>query len=113
MNNSDILAEIKAIQASAQNKRPWAEGGREQHDELLKKLDALDAKCRPGLNLGRLVSFSVADGYAYYVVSGIGPEIVQLEYIPVGDDYESVAVCDGKCFRKTVERMLQFAELYR
>lgn len=113
MNSSDIMAEIKAIQAAADHKRPWGQGGREQHESLLKSLDALDAKCRPGLNIGRLVCFSVADGYAYYVVSNIGAEVVQLEYIPLGDDYESIAVCDGKCFRKTVERILKFDELNR
>ena len=112
MNESDILAEIQAIATNARTLRPWKQGGREDYAALLKRMQALDKQNKPGLQIGRMVIFSVADGYAYYFVVNISTEIVNLEYIPMPDLYESVAVCDGKCFRKTVERTLHFSDNY-
>mgnify|MGYP003423842355 CR=1 FL=1 len=54
-------------------------------DQYLKDLKAFVLTIRNGKNVGEIVQFPVADGYAQYMVAGMRP--LELIHIPLWDGY--------------------------
>jgi hypothetical protein len=65
----------------------------DKQDKMMTELTAM-ARAKKTL-VGRIIKFSVADGYAIYVITKMGPTSVKLTWI----DY-----CDGYCDRHYGER---------
>ena len=75
-------------------------------DALWERMVKLDERSKPGLQVGRLCSWQVADGHAHYIVVGIGRR-VKLVHIMLWDAYHSDAVDDaGTATKSTVERII-------
>lgn len=64
----------------------------QQWDEFCKEMAAIDKLAGPGLQVGRTLSFSVADGQACYIITKIRKNDVVVEWIPMVDSYFSDAV---------------------
>ena len=62
------------------------------NDEMEAELNAIDKAAGPGLKVGRVLTFGVADGCANYVVTKIRKNDVVVEWVPLGDGYHSQAV---------------------
>lgn len=77
---------------------------RQRDEEFFGKLEALDKKAGKGLAVGKHLRFQVADGYAYYVVTDIGPTCCKVEHLPVHDGYSSECICDGFVMTALAER---------
>src|SRR5438105_15678141 len=54
-------------------------------DQVMKEAEELDRSLSPGLKVGRLVHWPVADGNAMYFVTRIGKRMVDLEHFPWRD----------------------------
>jgi hypothetical protein len=77
-------------------------------DEYIQKLDR---EAGPGLNVGRILRFSAADGYALYLVTDIQPSVVQTKHLNYADGYSSPAVNkDGLVFRDVAEKIIAFTD---
>lgn len=64
-----------------------------------------------GTTPGRLLRFSVGDGYAYYFIEKVLKNHVKVIHIPYGDAYQSPAVNrDGEADKMTVEDMIQWTD---
>ncbi|MGH7970948.1 MAG: hypothetical protein ACREIC_19685 [Limisphaerales bacterium] len=74
--------------------------------QAMREAEALDRAQAPGLNLGRLVSWPVADGQAMYFVTRIGKRMVHLAHFPWGDSYRSPVVVNGQALRPAVEQAI-------
>ncbi|HQI45685.1 MAG TPA: hypothetical protein PLC59_06500 [Bacteroidales bacterium] len=60
--------------------------------ELEQELIEIDKLAGKGLAVGRCLAFGVADGTATYIITKIKKNIVEVEWIPLGDAYRSPAV---------------------
>ena len=60
--------------------------------ELEKECYEIEMAAGPGLQVGRVVSFGVADGSASYIITKIRKNDVIVEHLPFGDAYWSHAV---------------------
>ena len=74
---------------------------------MLKEAGELDRSLSPGLKVGRLVHWPVADGNAMYFVTRIGKRMVHLEHFPWGDSYRSPVVVNGQAMRPAVEQAIR------
>lgn len=111
-SKQEILSEINRIVYTCMSlKGNWVEafqsGLTVKIDNAINKLDESVGK---GLKVGRVVRFSVADGYACYFVIGIGRQFVALQHIPLADCYTSQAVFQGRAMRGTVENLLKWTD---
>lgn len=61
-------------------------------NEMEAELSAIDKAAGPGLNVGRVLTFGVADGNASYIITKIRKNDVIVEWVPMGDNYWSQAV---------------------
>lgn len=92
-----ILAVAKRAQDASEAKRKsdykwdWKAEEREIN-QLCDEMNAINKAAGPGLVIGRLLQFSVADGHAFYIVTKVRKNDVVVEWIPMGDDYFSPAV---------------------
>jgi len=85
----------------------WDARGKEE-EAIWERMKKLDESSKPGLQIGRVCSWPVADGQAHYIVTGVGSR-VRLMHIPLWDAYRSDAVDDrGTATRSTVEKCLGF-----
>ena len=73
----------------------------------MEEVQALDLSLSPGLKVGRLVSWPVGDGKAFYFVVGIRKRMVDLEHFPWQDDYYSPVVVNGQAMREAVEQAIR------
>lgn len=76
-NNDDISKELQ-----------W-------HSTLSNKLCELDDSIGTGVQAGRFLDFSVADGKAIYIITKVLKRIVKVQHIRVGDAWRSDAVSSG------------------
>ena len=107
------ICEMTLVDRIRQYRRnPDFEAMLRDEDIFWKEVEAADKKLGPGLQIGRLVQWSVADGYASYLVDKITPRTVHLLHIPFGDGYQSPAVFQGKAPRKAVEIMIGFSDRF-
>ena len=60
--------------------------------EMMAEMTAIDAAAGNGLAVGRHLTFGVADGGAEYIITKILKNVVEVEWIPLGDGYFSDAV---------------------
>src|SRR4051812_41476432 len=80
---------------------------------FLEAIKDIDKEAGLGLMPGRVVKFSVADGFAYYVVYTVGPRYVNLFHLPYGDNYKSPHVSDdGHAARSVVEKLVEFQDAF-
>jgi len=56
------------------------------------EMDAINKAAGPGLAIGRILTFGVADGTANYIITKIRKNDMVVEWIPMGDHYFSPAV---------------------
>ena len=61
-------------------------------NEMSAELEAIDQAAGKGLVPGRALCFGVADGTANYLVTAVRKRDVVVEWIPMGDNYFSMAV---------------------
>ncbi len=62
------------------------------NNEMESEMYAIDKAAGPGLCVGRVISFGVADGSASYIITKVRANDVCVEWIPLGDHYFSQAV---------------------
>jgi len=55
-------------------------------DRYYSELKAFCLKRKKGKNVGTIVKFQIADGYAEYMVSSMRP--LELIHLPIGDEYQ-------------------------
>jgi len=69
------------------------------------------------VEVGTIVKWSVADGYAHYRVLEVAELICYMEHLPEGDGYESPVVVDGialtAAVQKAVDNDLWYQSLVR
>ncbi|HOS16670.1 MAG TPA: hypothetical protein PKX15_06660 [Bacteroidales bacterium] len=81
--------------------------------EIIQEMEAIDKEAGDKLAVGRYLSFGVADGGAYYIITKIRKNDVIVEWIPIYDGYWSQAVglsSDKKYYivnRHTAEQQCQ------
>jgi hypothetical protein len=63
--------------------------------------------------VGKLVRFQVADGYAYYLITGAGERFVQVRQLPEGDDYQYSGVVNGRLDRRVAERAISQEDAWK
>jgi hypothetical protein len=75
-------------------------GERKKRDNILEKNREIatkrNEKVGEGLNVGKIVSFQVADGYAYYEISKVGDKVSEVNWIP--------ELCPDKYHAKEVDK---------
>lgn len=101
-----ILAEIEriTIEAARLYQLPMTEERDQAEEALRAAISQLDARVGDTLAAGSALSFSVADGFALYLVDEVQAERVHCAHIELGDAYESYAVDDrGWCARRVAE----------
>ena len=87
--------------------KPWNENPEHlRTDQVLKEAEALDSSLSPGLKVGRLVHWPVADGNAMYFVTRIGKRMVHLNHFPWGDSYRSSVVINGQAMHPAIEQAI-------
>lgn len=128
MNATSLMARILALseRANAAHKKmqdinhridfkQWDKDEKEMYAEL----DAIDKAAGPGLVVGRVLTFGVADGNANYIVTKVRKNDVVVEWIPLCDGYWSDAVGlsrDKRNYvvnRSTAERYARAAEIFQ
>src|SRR5690242_14674111 len=77
---------------------------------VMEEAEALDRSVGPGLKVGRLVHWPVADGNAMYFLTRIGKRMVELEHFPWGDAWRSPVVVNGRAMREAVEQAIRAIE---
>jgi hypothetical protein len=60
--------------------------------------------------VGKHIRFSVADGYADYLISGADKKIVQVAHLDIGDGYHSEAESSGVMLRATAEKSVKWLD---
>jgi hypothetical protein len=71
-------------------------------------ISELDEKAGKGLNIGRVLYFRVADGYAKYVVTNIGKQNVTVVHLAVDDAWQdNYVVVNNKVLRVNAERQIR------
>lgn len=88
-------------------------------DKLEDEMMAFDKEAGSGLCVGRVLRFSVADGYATYIVTKIRKNDVVVEPIPLCDGYRSPAVglsADKRNYivlRSSAEESIHWADTFK
>jgi hypothetical protein len=86
-----------------------------EHDALEKKVIALSKRAGRGLQVGKLIRFGVADGYALYFVTKVGPKTVEVRHVALYDAYAFQGIIlrngKGKVSRTIAERACGFDDL--
>lgn len=114
----DTLKTIMSFvdRARACNEEPVERDGMAQinrHMKVLEEAAEFDKSLGPGLKVGRLVSWPQGDGKAYYFVTGVGPDVVGLEWIPGIDAWSSPVVQNGRALREAVEEAVRAIDGWR
>lgn len=60
---------------------------RKEEDEIYAEMDRINSSVT-GLQVGRVLQFPVADGYAWYIITNVGAHTVTVEHIPLSDAYQ-------------------------
>jgi hypothetical protein len=87
----------------------------ESYDAFEKELMAIDKRAGRGLNVGKIVRFQIADGYAIYVVTKINARTVEVEHVALGDAWREpfIESAGGKLSRKMAEQCVRREEALR
>lgn len=97
--DNEILREIAEIVVDMDKVQKIGYSDWARYDKAAKaawdRITALDTKVGAGLQVGRLLKFSVADGYACYIVTEIGTREVKVKHIPLHDGYEFSGAWDN------------------
>ena len=90
----------------------WGEPSHRKADkDFWECLKALNEEAGTGLQVGKHVRFSIADGYAHYIVRKVGVRKCQLVHIPYMDGYRSRIVGDnGDVNTDEIKPRIEFEE---
>lgn len=95
------------------------DGGWEQRvkaeDAIHAKIKALQKQVGAGVVVGKLLKFSVADGYALYLITKVLKSTVQVVHLPLGDAWHFQGVYENNsgvlCLnRKVAEKTIKWHE---
>ncbi|MHC1765595.1 MAG: hypothetical protein AB9869_15045 [Verrucomicrobiia bacterium] len=105
-NMEAFLKELEAFRLSIPGVTIPQEDHRAREVEFLDRLRRLHKCASSPSPLGRVVSWPVAGGHAFYFVKTVRGPICQLVHIPIGDAYHAEAVCEGMALTRAVEKRL-------
>ena len=92
------------------NWNEYFEAERVLEDEVNK----MDKDAGKGLQIGRVLRFQVADGYAQYLIVEIKPRTVKALHLPLGDAYANLYAVTktGSCKRSIAEQNVNGADAW-
>lgn len=101
LTDEQALARIKELQAECKAFQdmpyhPDLDAKMKRMKEFETHLSEFQEQLGPGLRVGKELQFSVADGYALYFVTKVGPRSCTVEHIDFLDGYASDAVWNNK-----------------
>ena len=70
---------------------------------IMDEAERLSDSVGPGLRVGKLVSWGVADGAAFYFVTGVRKDVCTLAHLNWVDSWQSPVVCRGVALRCAVQ----------
>lgn len=84
-------------------------------DDLRQQMDLLDEMEDMALDgpVGSIAAFSVAGGYAYYLITGDEGGYYSVMHIPAGDAWRVAGEVDGRIFKDAVDANLGWWRLIR
>jgi hypothetical protein len=88
------------------------EGYRKACDKFIEDLRAFLKKRKDGKNVGEVIKFPVADGYAMYMVASMKP--LELVHIPLWDawDFQYAHLLNAKEVQKKIDQEKALEELF-
>ena len=83
-----------------------------KENAYIEKLRQFCFKRKRGKNVGEIIKFQVADGYALYMVASMRP--LELIHIPLGDayDFQYVHLMTPKEVQESIDREKAIAKLF-
>lgn len=102
----EFLSDVEAFRLNIPGVTMPQEAHQAAEEELLERLRKLDASASGPSPLGRVVSWPVAEGQAFYFVKALRGPVCILVHIPIGDAYHADAVCEGMALTRAVEKRL-------
>ena len=82
------------------------------------ELQDLEKQLGPGLQIGRILQFAIADGYALYIITDIKPRTVSVKHLKLGDAWQAYDIVSpqGTVSRRMAEENIRrkdaLAELF-
>jgi hypothetical protein len=119
LNDTNFKNRIKDILALCQRANSftshWGSDSQKAADiNFWNAIQALDQEAKQagnGPQIGRMIKFPQADGYARYIITGVTKKTCKVVHIPYMDGYHSPAVSrDGECWRDQVERIFDWED---
>lgn len=116
MIDDDLKIRIDTILSRCRNVTrlisEWGSDEQKAADSLFwNDIKALNEEAGEGLQPGKHVRFSVADGYAHYIVKKIGKRNCQLVHVPYMDSYQSNLVnAHGEIDTDEIKPRIEFEE---
>ena len=74
---------------------------------IMTEAEQLSDSVGEGLKVGKLVSWGVGDGAAFYFVTRISAATCQLKHLEWVDNWHSPVVCDGRAMTGTVRQAVR------
>ncbi len=105
-NAEAFLKDLETFRLSIPGVTMSQEDYQAREAEFADRLRKLHKSASSPSPLGRVVSWPVAGGHAFYFVKTVRGPICHLVHIPIGDAYHADAVCEGMALTRAVEKRL-------
>ena len=108
MTNKEVQYHIQTIVDLSNKPMDYQGDYMTQYKDIEKRIDALNKAVGKGLRPGRVLQFSVADGYALYFVTKVGKSFTDVTHIGLGDGYCYSGVIDGQLDTRVALREIEW-----
>ena len=98
--------------ARARGESPNYDVRMKAEDEIFDKLQAISDATGEGVQVGKLISYGVADGKSHYVIMSTGSRVT-VKHVPIGDAYRSPVVRNNALSRGHAEDACRAVDAWR